>query len=170
MKTQIFIGLLFAIITGDTILADASTVAPAIPLNEPVTRPSGVTPQPDNTTQSDWAAWMIEGSNAAKEYVLLLDQGRYAESWSKGAKIFQGTISQNEWKTALNMARSRLGRATARSLKDQKPAWNPRGLPPGPYMVVEFNTSFEKAPHSGELLTLMREKDGKWKVLTYQVN
>jgi uncharacterized cupin superfamily protein len=47
---------------------------------------------------------------------------------------------------------------------------NPHGLPRGAYMVVEYNTSFENAPASGELLTLRQGTDGKWRVLTYQVN
>lgn len=116
------------------------------------------------------AAWMIESAQVAQQYVTLLDQGKYAESWDSGAKIFQRTISQPEWVTALRLARARLGGVRARSVKDQRPAWDPKGLPKGAYMVVEYNTSFDKAPNSGELLTLMREADGTWKVLTYQVN
>lgn len=178
MNKKLIAGILSGLIVSSCLAADT---APAVmdrpaPVAAPVAAPvvpqraPGVTPQPENTSQSEWAAWMIEGGRAAQDYVQLLDQGRYADSWTKGAKIFQNTITQTEWKTALNLARSRLGRVTARTLKDQKPAWNPAGLPPGPYMVVEYNTSFEKAPGSGELLTLMRENDGKWKVLTYQVN
>ncbi|MBA3722066.1 MAG: DUF4019 domain-containing protein [Parachlamydiaceae bacterium] len=119
---------------------------------------------------NDMAAWMIEASRAAQEYVDLLDNGRYAESWTKGAQVFEHKISQAEWVGALNMARARLGSVKSRTLKDEKPAFDPKGLPKGPYMVVEYNTSFEFAPNSGELLTLMRESDGRWKVLTYQVN
>ncbi|WP_068469576.1 DUF4019 domain-containing protein [Candidatus Protochlamydia phocaeensis] len=120
--------------------------------------------------QNPWAAWMIEGGQAAKDYVDDLDKGRYAEAWTKGDPIFQRTITQQEWVTALNLARKRLGNVHSRILKDQRPAMDPHGLPKGPYMVVEYDTSFERAPNSGELLTLRLGTDGKWHVLTYQVN
>lgn len=120
--------------------------------------------------QAQWAAWMIEAARVAEDFVHTIDQGRYAESWSKGAQIFQRTITQKEWEMALQMARTPLGNTVSRTLKDERPAVDPKGLPRGPYMVVEYNTSFQKAPNSGELITMMRESNGQWKVLTYQVN
>ncbi|MBA2369433.1 MAG: DUF4019 domain-containing protein [Candidatus Protochlamydia sp.] len=118
----------------------------------------------------EMAAWMIEAGQVAKNYVEGLDKGEYSASWNKGDVLFQRTISQQEWTTALNLARKRLGNVQSRTLKDQRPAWDPVGLPKGPYMVVEYNTSFDAAPGSGELLTLRRGGDGHWRVLTYQVN
>ncbi len=120
--------------------------------------------------QDEMAAWMIEAAQVAKDYVEGLDRGEYANSWPKGDILFQRTISQKEWVTALGLARKRLGGVKSRTLKDQRPAWDPHGLPKGPYMVVEYNTSFDRAPNSGELLTLRRGADGHWRVLTYQVN
>lgn len=127
-------------------------------------------PEVQNRNPSDVAAWKIEAANAAQQYVKLIDQGKYGESWDHGAKLFQHTISRKEWSTALTLARKRLGQVISRTIKDERPAWDPKGLPKGAYMVVEYNTSFQGAPNSGELLTLMREADGTWKVLTYKVN
>lgn len=121
-------------------------------------------------TQDEWAGWMIEAAQVAKDYVEGLDKGQYAASWTKGDSLFQRTITQKEWVTALNLARKRLGGVKSRTLKDERPAIDPKGLPKGPYMVVEYNTSFERAPDSGELLTMRRGSDGIWRVLTYQVN
>lgn len=151
-------------------LTPGFSAAPAV-IQTAETAPVPVgTPRPETTTVDQWSAWMIEAAKAAQDYVQLIDQGRYAESWTSGAKIFQGTITQKEWETALKMARKRLGDVKSRTVKDERPAWDPKGLPKGPYMVVEYNTSFTRAPQSGELLTLMREPNGSWKVLTYQVN
>lgn len=123
-----------------------------------------------NVSEGDLAAWMIETSQIAKEYVDGLDKGQYAQSWTKGDQLFQHTITQPEWEEALNDNRKKLGKVNSRTLKRQLPAWDPKGLPKGPYMVVEYNTDFENAHGSGELLTLRRGTDGKWRVLTYQVN
>lgn len=119
--------------------------------------------------QGQMPAWMLETAQVAKEYVTAIDNGQYAQSWTKGDQLFQHTISQDEWTKALNAGRKGLGRAVSRQVLLQRPAWNPKGLPKGPYMVIEYETSFEKAPNAKELLTLRRGTDGKWRVLTYQV-
>lgn len=149
-----------------------ATTTPSVPAQTPQAQtPAQMqTPAAEQNNQDEMAGWMIEASQAAKNYVDGLDKGKYSESWTWGDALFQRTISQKEWTTALNLARKPLGKANSRTLKDQRPAWDPQGLPKGPYMVVEYNTSFDRAPNSGELLTLRRGPDGKWRVLTYQVN
>lgn len=124
--------------------------------------------QEENHSQE--AAWMLESAQVANDYVDTIDKGNYAQSWTKGDQIFQHTITKEEWTKALNQSRKPLGKVISRKVKDQRPAMNPQGLPRGAYMVVEYDTSFEKAPLSGELLTLRRGSDGTWRVLTYQVN
>lgn len=118
----------------------------------------------------EMAAWMIETSQAAKDFVETIDRGQYTESWTKGDELFKNTITQNEWAQALNGGRKELGAANSRTLRLQRPAWNPRGLPAGPYMVIEYDTTFPNSSKAtGELLTLRRGSDNKWRVLTYQV-
>ncbi len=134
------------------------------------TEPSASNAAGEDRDQGQMSAWMIEASQVAKDYVDGIDKGQYAQSWAKGDPLFQQTISQGEWANALNLSRKNLGKVNSRTLKIQAPAWDPQGLPKGAYMVVEFNTSFEKAPKSVELLTLRRGPDGHWRVLTYQVN
>jgi hypothetical protein len=124
----------------------------------------------DTNDNGEMAAWMIESAQVAKDYVESIDKGQYAQSWSKGDQIFQHTITENEWTQNLNSQRKGLGKVKSRTLKLQGPSWNPRGLPSGPYMVVEYDTSFESAPRSTEILTLRRGPDGKWRILTYQIN
>lgn len=167
------------LIIGTISLAIISTIgALVIPEDTPaqaVDTPPGNTATrdvvpPKDTLSPQLSAAMIESANAAQEFVKLLDEGKYSQSWSQGSSIFQKTIGQAEWTQALNLARKPLGKVKARTVKKQLPAWDPEGLPKGAYMVVEYNTSFENAPNSGELLTLMQERNGTWKVLTYQVN
>lgn len=113
---------------------------------------------------------MTDALKAAQSWVQLIDQGHYEESWDKASQIMQKTISKKEWARALDIARKKLGPVKDRTLKEERPAWDPKRLPPGIYMVVEYNTSFTRVTHSGELLTLRKEPDGKWRVLTYLVN
>jgi Protein of unknown function (DUF4019) len=134
------------------------------------TTPAATQDNSQPSQEAQLAAWMIEAAQAAKNYVDLLDKNQFAQTWSQGDAVFQRTITQAEWVKALDLARKKLGAVQTRTVKDQRPAFNPKGLPPGPYMVVEYNTSFDKAPNSGELLTLRLGPDGNWRVLTYQVN
>lgn len=119
--------------------------------------------------QSQMAAWVIEASQAAKEYVEELDQGRYAESWNKGSHLFKKIITQKEWEAALNASRKPLGKMQLRAVEDVRIAMHPHGLPKGPYMVVIYKTSFKNAPQAEEVLTLHQGSPGKWHVLTYAV-
>lgn len=123
--------------------------------------------RPEN--QEEMAAWILDSAQVAKDYVETLDKGLYSQSWTKGDKLFQDTITQEEWVKALGASRKPLGRMQSRTLNLQGPAWNPQRLPKGLYMVVQYNTSFEKSPSSAELITLRLGSDGKWRVLTYQV-
>lgn len=124
----------------------------------------------EEESNEDMPAWMLESSKAAQDYLADLDNGRYDQTWKISDQLFQHTITQNEWTHALNSNRKILGRVKSRALKLQEPKWNPKGLPMGPYMVIEYETNFENAPQAKELLTLRRGTDGKWRILTYQVN
>src|SRR5947209_5978004 len=77
--------------------------------------------------QSQMAAWMIESSQVAKDYVDGLDHEKYLESWAKGDQLFQHTITKEEWAKALNDSRKPLGKVNSRKLKDQRPAKDPQG-------------------------------------------
>lgn len=183
--------LSFGIVANSSLLAEipsdstTSTTTATNPANStsPTTNSSSVTmakssqdsEQKFKTTdakdeQSQMAAWMIESAQAAKDYLDGLDREMYAESWAKGDQLFQHTITKEEWAKALSNSRRPLGKVTVRKLKNQRPAKDPKGLPKGAYMVIEYWTSFNKALESGELLTLRRGTDGKWRILTYQVN
>lgn len=174
MKRQICMSVLWGLCFGalhlEAAVSSSSLARPAAPARASSTQTSSTVPTAETITTEELNAWLIESAKVAQDYVQLIDQGRYAETWTRGAKLFQKTISQGEWTTALNLARKPLGAVKSRTLKDQKPAWDPKGMPKGAYMVVDYKTSFARAPNSGELLTLMRESNGTWKVLTYQVN
>ena len=62
-----------------------------------------------------------------------------------------------------------MGELESRTVLDQRTAQNPQGLPAGEYMVMVYKTSFTNNKNSNEVVTLMQESDGKWRVLTYQV-
>jgi hypothetical protein len=44
------------------------------------------------------------------------------------------------------------------------------GAPDGDYVIIEYDTRFEKKTQSIETVTPMRDTDGTWKVAGYFIN
>ena len=49
-----------------------------------------------SSSENEETVWMIEGLKEAQDFVKLLDQEKYAETWSKSASLFQNTIKQKD--------------------------------------------------------------------------
>ncbi|HSH94429.1 MAG TPA: DUF4019 domain-containing protein [Roseimicrobium sp.] len=104
---------------------------------------------------------------AAEEWLALVDAGKYAESWQGAAGVFQATVSQSQWQSALDSVRKPLGSLVSRKLKSAKYTKSLPGAPDGEYVVLQFETSFTNKKQSVETVTPMLDKDGKWKVSGY---
>lgn len=111
---------------------------------------------------------LADNAADALRWLTLIDQGRYGESWDAASKTFQLTINRNEWIKAEEKLRKPLGAVVARQLLQQLPKQNPKGLPEGYYMVLVYQTDFANRPKANELVTMVLESDGRWRVLTYQ--
>jgi hypothetical protein len=127
------------------------------------------TPADQQTSQQETNPDMTSSAASALQWLGLIDKGQYDQSWQSGAKLFQQTMPEKEWSTYLDGVRKPLGSVSSRQVIDQRPAKNPNGLPEGDYMVLFYNTAFSSKPSAYELVTMMKESDGQWRVLTYQV-
>lgn len=123
-------------------------------------------PQDKNKTQQ---ANLTASAAAGLQWLGLLDKERYDDSWKTGSELFQKTMREHEWTVFLQKVRKPLGKVKSRQMIDQRTAENPKGLPKGEYMVLFYNTSFDNKAQAYELVTLMQEQDGQWKILSYQV-
>lgn len=113
---------------------------------------------------------MVDAAKAAQAWLKLVDSGNYEQSWEDGSVSFKQVMPKKSWVFALDAARKPLGPIQSRTLVDEIPKANPSRLPAGLYMVFNFKSSFVNATNSGELLTMRKDPDGHWRVLTYQVN
>lgn len=111
---------------------------------------------------------LAQSAKVALDWLSLLDKGQYGESWERGSKLFQLTMTKDDWEKMMKALRNPLGAVSLRKMADQRVALNPAGLPAGQYMAILYDTTFSSKT-SHELLTLMREDDGQWRVLTYLV-
>ncbi len=109
------------------------------------------------------------GIAAAEAWLNLIDQGKYDNSWEVGALSFQLTISKKEWNKAMESIRKPLGSVSSRQLQEKRVANDPKGLPKGEYLVLYYKTAFLNQADANELLTLQKQSNGQWKILTYHV-
>ena len=103
-------------------------------------------------------------TQAARQWLELVDAGKWQESWAATAQSFQTMNTVEAWQSASESARVPLGRALSRSLAGEEsiPA-PPRGL-----QLVRFRTDFATKADATETLSLVRE-DGSWRVVGYYI-
>jgi hypothetical protein len=106
---------------------------------------------------------------AAQKWLVLVDQGEYGKSWETAAGYFKGAVTEKQWEQALTAFRSPLGKAISRKVKSKQYATSLPGAPDGEYVVIQFETAFEKKKSSVETITPMKEKDGSWRVSGYYI-
>ncbi len=106
---------------------------------------------------------------SAIEWLNLVDEGRYDQSWDESASLFKTEVSKDQWQGLLKTNRSPLGKVLTRKLKLKHYTKSMPGAPEGDYVVLQYETAFEKKPSILETLTPMLDKDGKWRVMNYYI-
>ncbi|MGH7432407.1 MAG: DUF4019 domain-containing protein [Candidatus Methylomirabilales bacterium] len=106
---------------------------------------------------------------AASQWVALVDEGKYLQSWDNAAGYFKAAVKKDQWEASLSAARKPLGKVLSRNLKAKQYATRLPGAPDGHYVVIQYETSFERKASAIETITPMREKDGKWRVAGYYI-
>ena len=107
--------------------------------------------------------------DAAKSWVAIVDDGHYNDSWSNAAQLFKDKIPEDQWETSLRQVREPLGKVVSREVANYQYMTNLPGAPKGEYVVIQFKTSFEEKPQSGETITPVLDSDGQWRVSGYYI-
>ena len=116
-----------------------------------------------------WTAETPEqvATNAAKAWLALVDQGKRGESWDAAAKLFKAAVTRDKWNESVAAVRDPLGKVVSRKVKSARFTETLPGAPDGKYVVLQFDTSFERKKKAVETITPMQEADGTWKVSGY---
>ncbi|EEX92065.1 hypothetical protein VIOR3934_02772 [Vibrio orientalis CIP 102891 = ATCC 33934] len=104
----------------------------------------------------------------ASDWLSLIDNQHYSESWDSAGGLFRSQISKDEWAEAVGAARTKLGNLESRSVVTTKPVKSLPNIPDGEYVVVQYQTIFS-GKKSTETLTLSKNKTG-WVVIGYFIN
>ena len=104
---------------------------------------------------------------ASEQWLALVDQGQYAESWGTAASYFKNAVSEKQWMQSMKGARQPLGKMISRRLKSAIFTTSLPGAPDGQYVVIQYATSFENKASAVETVTPMRGPDKQWRVSGY---
>lgn len=104
---------------------------------------------------------------AAESWLKLTDAGDAEDSWEQAARLFQGAVTQEQWKQALAGVRPPLGKVISRQVISRRYRENAPGAPDGKYVIIRYWTVFEKKASAVETVTPMLDPDGVWRVSGY---
>jgi serine/threonine-protein kinase len=127
--------------------------------------PAQTPPQPAPAPAGD--DQLEAATNLSQRWLALVDEGKYAESWSAAGKLFKANVQQDKWVQALTSGRQPLGKVVSRELAGREARTEIQGAPPGNYILVAFATNFEQKTDMIETITLIQEEDGQWQVAGY---
>ncbi len=101
-------------------------------------------------------------ARAARQWLALVDAGKWQESWAGTAQSFQSLNTAATWESVSQTARVPLGRVLSRTMTSAEhiPA------PPGGLQLVRFRTDFANKAGATETLSLARE-GASWRVAGY---
>lgn len=99
----------------------------------------------------------------AARWLLLVDEGNYAESYAAASALVHQNVTAKQWEVMFTTLRQPLGRVTSRGLQQCQEVKSLPGVPDGEYRLLRFNTSFANKREAVETVTFAREKDGVWR-------
>ncbi len=127
------------------------------------------TSQPASGQDANAAAAVKAAVPVAQEWMKLVDDGKYAESWDAAAEFLRKAVTKDAFQQQLQGVRSPLGKVLSRKLLTAVFSTSLPGAPDGQYVVMQFQTSFENKKEAVETVTPTKDSDGKWRVAGYYI-
>lgn len=108
-----------------------------------------------------------KADQAARAWLALIDQGKYATAWDQAGGLLRKNIAKAEFEKRLAKVAEATGPATERKFMRAMELKNPPGNPPGQYLVLLYAPLFVKQPKLLEQVALEQDAQGAWKVVGY---
>lgn len=106
---------------------------------------------------------------ASEAWLGLVDDLKYTECYKEAGALFRNSVGEQEWFRAIATFRGPHGKAVSRKKISTSTSPDEPALPEGEYVVIEYETNFEKKKDCKEKVTCMKESDGKWRVVGYHL-
>jgi hypothetical protein len=106
---------------------------------------------------------------AAESWLKIVDAGNYESSWDEAANGFKAAVTKEQWSQAVAVARGPLGSLVSRKLRSREYTDRLPGAPAGKFVVIRFETAFEKNTQAVETIVSMLDADDTWRVAGYTI-
>lgn len=105
---------------------------------------------------------------AALAWLTLLDAKDWGRAWEGASAMFRASVPIAAWMDGIPKVRDPLGKLSNREPIASMYRDTLEGRPRGDYVTVSFDSRFSDKDEVEEIVTLVREPDGKWRVTGYQ--
>jgi hypothetical protein len=107
------------------------------------------------------------GRTVAAGWLTLLDRKDWGGAWDRSAALFRKNVPLAAWMDGVPKTRDGLGALVERQPAETVYKNALPGHPAGDYVTTIFLSRFEKKDQVQELVTTVREADGRWRVTGY---
>ena len=159
-----FMALVFSV-TAQAQLKAPRDAKPAASGRAAAAEPQVAAPVPAADIRQD-AEKETAGVLAAAGWLTLLDRRDWGRAWETAAGMFRSTVPLAAWMDGIPKVREPLGSLIERGSGDSIYKTSLAGRPDGDYVSVSFNSKFDKQQVQ-EIVTTVREADGKWRITGY---
>lgn len=139
--------------------AGAQPPAPASPPSAAASAPSAT----DKAVADKEAA----GQLAASAWLLLLDHQNWGGAWDASSQVFRSMVPIDAWMTTIPKDRLPLGAMVTRTPTAAVYKTTLQGRPDGEYVTAVFTSDYANKTGMEEVVTTVREPDGRWRVTGY---
>ncbi len=105
----------------------------------------------------------------ADQWLNLIDNGEYAESWNGAAEMFRKVVEKETWEKQMIAFREPLGKVISRKVIKKEYMTSMPGAPDGEYVVIQYKTDFENKKDAIETVTPMKDTDSEWRASGYYI-
>ncbi|HSH91344.1 MAG TPA: DUF4019 domain-containing protein [Ramlibacter sp.] len=138
----------------------------AAPSTTPAASAPAVKPPAPSAAISGNAVKEQEGKLAAGGWLVLLDRRDWGRAWETSSSVFRASVPLDKWMDAIPKVRETMGTIIERTPGESVYKTTLEGRPDGEYVSVIFTSKYDKRELE-EIVTTVREPDGKWRVTGY---
>jgi hypothetical protein len=109
------------------------------------------------------------GLAASRAWLADLDAGRYGLTWEEADPLLKGSLTKVLWETGLDRARAPLGVTVARKIRQASCTRGTQADPEAEICLIQYDTQFEHRMLGDERITVLRGRDGNWRVASYSL-
>jgi hypothetical protein len=165
-STPALLALLAASLFAGTASAQLKMPRSAQPTPAAPAAPAQATAPAPAATDSANAEKEAAGRLAAGGWLVLLDRRDWGRAWETSSTMFRGAVPLGTWMDGIPKVREGLGAFAERTPVESVYKTTLEGHPPGEYVSVIFQSKFADRQVQ-EIVTTVREADGKWRVTGY---